>query len=222
MNNRDSKKKAKVAAKRGPKRALSRILSRIPWLFVFGSILIFLSWILENHFARKWTDELQDIEWDQITLDVQEVRRDVWNAAFTADSCSGSPSKEFMGRSAFYMIRCMTNISAWSADRFVESDDELKAIYRKKKARRDEARCFLSNAQYDSLIQMRMDLIVSEAEERKAEEESKAIVAKRNKIQNKAVFANIWYVLIFAIGSRCIGVAWMRSMINAVANASRG
>jgi hypothetical protein len=186
----------------------------IPWIAVGGAVLIFVSWILQNHYSRKWSGEVQDLINRQLTLDVQQLRMEMWNAAFIFESSRMPVNKEALGVAAFKMVQAMANMSAWSADRFADSESRLESIYNAKARLKKRAEGFLKDRAYDSLITVMHAMIDADNSLQLSNIESQAAVLLRNKIEKKTIIANVFFVLTYALGSVLIGYQWMREKLS--------
>ncbi|MDE5421345.1 hypothetical protein L3073_03920 [Ancylomarina sp. DW003] len=94
-----------------------------PWLGIIGSILIFLSWVYQNQLLSTATEERIKLENTQISIDLQEIRMEMWHKAYVEEKTKQNPDTQILLNTSFKTLQSYLNIIAWSSIR--TRNDEL-------------------------------------------------------------------------------------------------
>ena len=56
-----------------------------PWLAIVGSVLIFVSWILQNHSTSAATQERIRLQNSQMIIDLEQTRMEQWQILYLTE-----------------------------------------------------------------------------------------------------------------------------------------
>ncbi len=88
-----------------------------PWLGICGAILIFLSWFYQNQLLSSATEKKIKLENTQISIDLQEIRMEMWHKAYIEEVTKQKPDTQTLLNASFKTLQSFLNIMAWSSVR---------------------------------------------------------------------------------------------------------
>lgn len=88
-----------------------------PWLGIIGAFLIFLSWVYQNQLLSTATEEKIKLENTQISIDLQEIRMEMWHKAYVEEKTKQKPDTQILLNASFKTLQSYLNIIAWSSVR---------------------------------------------------------------------------------------------------------
>jgi hypothetical protein len=95
---------------------------KLPWLTVIGAVAMFLSWILQYHFAAEATGARLYLERSQLSIDLQQIRMEQWHILYLQEKAKPTPDQQVLLASAFKSLQAYLNLAAWSSARVREDD----------------------------------------------------------------------------------------------------
>jgi len=104
-----------------------------PWLGISGAILIFLSWFYQNQLLSSATEDKIRLENTQISIDLQEIRMEMWHNAYVEEKTKQKPDTQILLNTSFKTLQSFLNIIAWSSvrlrDNELDKQSDIKGKY---------------------------------------------------------------------------------------------
>ena len=191
---------------------------KLPWIGIFGSVLIFGSWVLQNRTLVEYSDELDRLTTRQLQLDLQQVRQELWGATFNLEKDMIPADSGDLRCAAYKMIQSLNNLSTWSADRLVTDQSALKALYDKKDSVQKTAKSLLRQERTSDLIAVFSLMNHREDSLRLSDQQTDSAIVKRNRIMDSIDQTSILFFIAYVFGSVLIGIQWLRSKLETVEN----
>lgn len=109
-------------------------LREFPWIGVIGSIVMFLSWILQSQFASNAAAERMRLDRSQLSIDLQQMRMESWQAIYMQEKAKAEPNKSILLASAYKTLQSQLNLAAWASARIREKESDAGSDISQKNA----------------------------------------------------------------------------------------
>ena len=182
----------------------------MPWFSVVGSILFFASWILQNRFASRWTEQRLHLERGQLVIDVQEVRMEQWQIPFLQERYKREPDKRLLAASALKLIQSLSNLNYWSAAR-VATGPTAEKLIGEKNALQDKALELYRDGQVDALVKLYESSTVISNRMQIPEVTTQAFGDRLREVNRNEDWYNVTFFITYCIGTLMIGWEWVRN-----------
>ena len=87
----------------------------ITTLTAVGSTLLLGSFISQNYYKSRWSDERARLARSQLVVDVAEVRMEHWQTLLRSEQSRPAPDQELLKLAALKYIESLGNLEAWAA-----------------------------------------------------------------------------------------------------------
>ena len=182
------------------------------WFFIFGSSIIFFSWIAEKHFHSQWQSEKERLKTSQFLIEIKQNSKANYEIALNSE-IHKEKSDEFL--IAYYqcqLSRIYMDLLSWSKGRVSNDIDKYNQLLESKYEVDEHNRKSLLNGNYKT-ISNNFNNIVNVHKE--------VFTSLDNEFINKVNEANdniqIWtnrFIILYILGSICIGISYITGLIN--------
>jgi hypothetical protein len=110
-----------MGKKNRPANALLRVLPvaspRPSWIGMAAGILLFGAFVAQNAVMPLASGNLRDLERKQLVIDIEQTRRDMWQAALGLSISQTGSDPKIVAQYFIYTLEANKNLIAWSAGR---------------------------------------------------------------------------------------------------------
>lgn len=187
-----------------------------------GTLMIFCSWLADNHFGSRWVDDRIRLDRSQLAIDVQEVREEHWRAVYLDEVSKEHPSRTRLGEAGMRYIEANQNLSVWGALRVADDPAEAESFKRRRDSLRVISRMFVAQGRLDSLAAL-IDRITMEGNRnQESVVMTQMFFAKVNEVTAKRDLWRDIFFWSFVAGSVLLAIGWVASQWSGVTETGGG
>jgi len=182
------------------------------WLTIFGSVIIFASWIAEKKFKSEWKNEIERLNLSQLIIEIAENRKHVYEIAYLNETQSERKDTSLI---AFYeqkLIRTFLDLFTWSKGRISNDSEEKNQLINEKRKIVDVTRDSLIAGNYKVVNQYFIKVFEVMINDYSQLDNQFFIEYDRVK-RNERIWTNI-FISFYILGSVLLGTSYIVGLLN--------
>jgi len=191
------------------------LIARSQFLLVFGTVLLFSSWIFQSVFEANHRDKVADMHRLQVAIDIAQIRLDMWSLELQTERGKTKPSDTKLLLSSLKFFQALVNIDAWEQNRLTEDKAKIEAIYTAKTVGNNLAMKYFKAGDLKNLTDLLDGVVKIENGNGYRVKKNTDYITLRNQLSQKANNARISFIVFYCIGSLLLGIHWyIRRSVN--------
>jgi hypothetical protein len=185
--------------------------NKIPWLFCLGSILIFASWLLQNHLQSTWLSEKNYLDTTQLLISIEEGHMTEWLIYRLQEQSKPNPDSAILGTCSLKYIQHSANILTWAATRITDQANNRLSLPFEKQQLFDKAVNWYRHGDFAHLIAL------ADSMTKHQNKFGPDLIQKHNEKYVNVVQAeersNFWFFWAYFIGTFLVGFDFIKSKL---------